>query len=86
MAEAGFKGIEPSISYGYLVPQGTPEPVVRTLHEAMMKAMNQPALKDRMAAMGLTIVAGGPSDYAATLKNELQQWGKVIRDANIKAE
>lgn len=86
LAEAGWKGIELSFTYGYLVPRGTPEPVIRTLHDAMIKAMAQPALKERMAAMGLTMIPGGPSDYAETITAELQRWGKVIRDANIKVE
>jgi hypothetical protein len=44
------------------------------------------AMKERMAVLGFEPVANMSEEFAARIKAEIPKWGKVIRDANIKAE
>ncbi|MCC7414222.1 MAG: tripartite tricarboxylate transporter substrate binding protein [Gammaproteobacteria bacterium] len=86
MREIGFKDFESAFSYTYVVPRGTPEPVVRQLQDAIVKALANATLQERMVGMGLILVPGGPEQVVETIRAELKQWGQVIRDANIRPE
>ena len=46
----------------------------------------QPAVKDRLAVLGAEIVASTPREYGAFIKSEIAKWGKLVREAGIRAE
>jgi tripartite-type tricarboxylate transporter receptor subunit TctC len=71
---------------GILVPAGTPKVIIDLLHSEIVKVMALPDVKERMAVLGFEPVANTPEEFAARIKAEIPKWGKVIRDANIKAE
>jgi tripartite-type tricarboxylate transporter receptor subunit TctC len=48
--------------------------------------MALPDVKERMAVLGFEPVVNKPEEFAARIQAEIPKWGKVIRDANIKAE
>jgi tripartite-type tricarboxylate transporter receptor subunit TctC len=86
MAEAGLPDQEASTWQGVLVPAGTPGEIVEFLHRAVVKVVAQPDVKERFAALGFDPVANSPEEFAAQVKVEIAKWGKVIREADIKAE
>lgn len=86
MIELGFRAFDPSSNYGYMVPAGTPEPIVRQLRDAFVKAATSPKVQERFTALGLTPNPGGPEEFAATLKDEINRWRLVVKDANIRSE
>ena len=45
-----------------------------------------PDVKERFAAIGVDVVGNTPDEFAAQIRAEIAKWGKVIKDANIKAE
>jgi tripartite-type tricarboxylate transporter receptor subunit TctC len=69
-----------------LAPAGTSRAVIDRLNAESVKAMNAPELRERLAAIGSEPGSGSPEDAAAFLRSEYEQWGKVIREAGIKAE
>jgi tripartite-type tricarboxylate transporter receptor subunit TctC len=69
-----------------LAPAGTPRAIIDKLNAEAVKAMNAPDLRERLAALGSEPGSGSPEDAAAFLRREYEQWGKVIREAGIKAE
>ena len=69
-----------------LAPAGTPRAIIARLNAESVKAMNAPDLRERLAAIGSEPGSGSPEDAAAFLRREYEQWGKVVRDAGIKAE
>ena len=69
-----------------LAPAGTSRAVIDRLNAESVKAMNAPELRERLAAIGSEPGSGSPEDAAAFLRREYEQWGKVIREAGIKAE
>jgi tripartite-type tricarboxylate transporter receptor subunit TctC len=69
-----------------LAPAGTPRAIIERLNSESVKAMNAPDLRERLAAVGSEPGSGTPEDAGAFLRRESEQWGKVIREAGIKAE
>jgi tripartite-type tricarboxylate transporter receptor subunit TctC len=71
---------------GIFVPAGTPQPIIDRLQVEIAKVLRSKEVQDDAAALGT--VAGGerPQEFAAFVRGEVQKWGKVIKDANIKAE
>ena len=72
--------------YVLLAPAGTPRAIVEKLNLESMKAMHSPDLRERLEALGGEPASGSPEETAAFLKREYEQWGRVIREAGIKAD
>jgi tripartite-type tricarboxylate transporter receptor subunit TctC len=80
------KGYEASGWQGLGAPKDTPEDIIDKLNRATNAAIADPAIKARFADMGLSVFASSPAEFAKLIADETQKWGKVIRDAGIKAE
>jgi len=72
--------------YALLAPKGTPREIVQRLNAESLRAMHASDLRERLEAIGGEPLSGSPEDTGALLKKEYEQWGKVIREAGIKAE
>ena len=86
VAESGYRGFETLTWYGILVPKGTPQPIVERLSAAIVKVVESPEVRERMAANGGATIKPGPAAFDAQLKSELTKWGRVIREAHITIE
>ncbi len=86
MEEAGFKDQEADTFFAMLVPAGTPKAVLDLLYREVIKILKMPEVKDRFQSIGVDVVGNTPDEFAAQIKAEIAKWGKVIKDANIKAE
>ena len=86
IAESGVPGYEASTWYGLLAPAHTPGPVVARLHDATVKVLSEASLREKLADQGFEPIGDTPEEFAAYIKSEIGKWGKVIRDAGIKAE
>jgi tripartite-type tricarboxylate transporter receptor subunit TctC len=84
--EAGLPGMEALAWNGIFVPAGTPRPIIDTLHRALVRAYNSPDVKSQVLATGSYVAADTPEEFAAFIRAENEKWGKVIREAKIKAE
>ena len=85
-AEQGVKDQEADTLTGIVVPAGTPKEIVELLSRAIAKAVAEPEVRERLAALGFRPVANTPDEFAARIKLEIDKWGKVVRDANLKIE
>ncbi len=83
--EAGLKGFESATDFAFMAPSGTPEPIIRTLHAATVAALAAPEVKQKVDAAGLITIAGSPADWPAYLAAEVEKWGRIIRERNIRA-
>ena len=84
--EAGLPGMEALAWNGIFVPAGTPRPVIDTLHRELVRAYNAPDVKSQVVGTGSYVAADTPQEFAAFIRAENEKWGKVIREAKIKAE
>jgi tripartite-type tricarboxylate transporter receptor subunit TctC len=85
-AEAGIAEMEAGLWYGIVAPKGTPKAVVAKLNAEINRALEQPDLRERFAALSVEIVGGPPEALARYMNAEFKRWGEVVRAANIKVE
>ena len=86
IAESGVPGYEVNPWFGVLLPARTPQPLVSRLNAEILKVLQLPATRERFAAEGFEAAGNTPAQFAAYIKAEQIKWGKVIKDAGIKAE
>ncbi len=86
MAEQGFPAWETGPWFGLFVRAGTPEPAAKSIHLEAVRALQAPEVRDRLTALGATVVGNTPEDFAAFIRVEHARWGKVVRDAGIRAD
>jgi tripartite-type tricarboxylate transporter receptor subunit TctC len=86
VAEAGFKELEYDIWFGMLAPARTPQNVVAQLANWFITAMQVMAIKAKLDDQGLYPVGSCDADFAADLRRQSDNYGRVIREANIKPE
>jgi tripartite-type tricarboxylate transporter receptor subunit TctC len=86
MAEAGYPEVEGATWTAVAVPAGTPKDITARLHDMIVTALAQQDVKDKLAAMAYAPIGNSPADCAAFFKSEMEKWGKVIKDAGLKAE
>ena len=86
MAEAGFPEVEGATWTAVVVPAGTPKDITAKLHDMIVKSLGAPDVKDKLAAMAYVGIGNSPEECTAFFKGEMDKWGKVIKDAGLKAE
>ena len=84
--EQGYKGFEFSTWYAISAPAGTPADIVAKLNTEIVRIVRQPDLRDRLAAEGSVVVGDTSEEFTAFVKSEIARWGKVVKQAGIKAE
>ena len=84
MAEAGFPDLRIENWYGMVAPKGTPKATVTALHDLATKAMADPAVKEKLAAQGATLVGDEPEHFRSFIADETAKWAKVIKDAGVE--
>lgn len=67
-------------------PAGTPQAIIERLNSEVTKIMQAAESRQHFAALGGEVMTTTPEQAAAFVREEFARWGKVIRDANIKAE
>lgn len=82
-AELGFPQVQSDTWYGLFAPAGTPEPILKRLHEATVAAIASPDVVDRLKKTGYEPVSSTPEALGALVRSELARWNKVATDAKI---
>ena len=85
-AEQGVKGQEADTLTGIVAPAGTPKEIIELLSREIAKSVAQPDVRERLATLGFKPVASTPDEFTARIKLEMDKWGKVVRDANLRIE
>ncbi len=85
IAEAGYPDFDGTTWYGMSVASRTPPMIVSRLHRETVAILKQPEIERRLNAEGVDIVASNPATFDQFIKLETSRWGKVIKDAGIKA-
>jgi tripartite-type tricarboxylate transporter receptor subunit TctC len=86
VAESGFPGYEALNWYGYLAPAKTPKEIVERLNRDLTRALANPQVVAALNKTGVEPLAMSPEEFGRYIEREYQTWGKVVKDANIKAE
>ena len=86
VAEAGLPGYAVYPWLGLFVPAKTPPEIVNRINAEVTKIMNSADVKARLVPQGMDIATGSPEALGQIVREDHARWGKVIRDAGIKAE
>ena len=85
-AEVGFPQLLAVNWYALLAPRDTPVAIVERLNAEAVKAINAAETRERLAGIGGEPMTTSTAQSAAFIRDEMARWGKVIRDAGVKAE
>ncbi len=87
LSEQGFPGFSALAWWGVFAPTGTPKPILDKLHAELSKALSQPALRKTLTEqLGMDLVVSTPDALQKFLIGEIDRWGKVVRENNIRAD
>lgn len=85
--EAGqLKGFEASSWFGLLAPAGTPPDVVSRLQQETAKALNSPAIKEKLLAQGAIPSGNTPAEFARLIDSEIKKWAQVVKVSGAKVD
>ena len=85
-AEAGLPQLVAVNWYVLMAPAGTPRDIIERLNSEITKVMQTPETRERLLAVGGEPMSGTPEQAAEFVRSEFARWGKVIKDAGIRAE
>ena len=86
IAESGVTGFSVNNWIGLFAPAGTPNEIVRKVNAEVMRIMRLPEVARRMDVEGERFTPNTPEEFAAFIRSEVAKWGKVVKDAGLKAE
>src|SRR5262245_38421937 len=85
-AESGQPGVDVVVWLGLFAPAGTPRPIVERLNAEVNKVLQAPDVVEKMNAQGVAPAGGGVDEFAAFVRKDFEYWGRIVREAGVKAE
>jgi tripartite-type tricarboxylate transporter receptor subunit TctC len=85
MAESGVVGAEVSGWSAFFVPAKTPQHLISKIHADTVAALAAPTVKDKLDQGSAVVIGSTPDELASFLRSEMDKWGKVIKESNIRA-
>jgi len=86
MDEAGLPGFEASTWHGLVAPAGTPPQVIARLHDAAVKALQDPGVQASLGRLGVDIVGGTPGQFKAYIAAEIPKWTAIVKASGASME
>jgi tripartite-type tricarboxylate transporter receptor subunit TctC len=86
VAESGLAGFEVTSWWGVLAPARTPSSIVAKLNAELLKILQMPEVKERLAAQAVEPFTHTPDGFAAFIRADIDRWAKVIKAAGIRAD
>ena len=71
---------------GLFVPAKTPQDVLMKIHAEVVKILSSPELKAKLGPQGIELVTNSPADFAKFIREDNAKWGKIIKEAGIRAD
>jgi len=71
---------------GFVVPAGTPDPIIDKLHRTVTDIMKEPAIKERFVTLGLDAIGNDPVTFGEFIKQDIATWARVAKEANIRID
>ncbi|MBX9759541.1 MAG: tripartite tricarboxylate transporter substrate binding protein [Beijerinckiaceae bacterium] len=84
--EAGAKGYDSGAWYGFVVPKGTPAPIIEKIRAATIAAINSDLVKSRFRNEGAVPIGSTPEEFRKMMEAESKRWAEVVKDANISIQ
>lgn len=84
MAASGLPGFRADVPTGIFAPAGTAADRVNLLNREILGVLKRPDVKEKFFNIGVEIAGGTPDEFAAYIKADMVNWGKLIREAGIR--
>ena len=86
IAESGVPGFDTSTWYGMLAPAGTPRAVVDKINAEIVRVLQLPEVRERLAAEAFELPADTPDQFAAIIRAEMSRWAKLVKETGARIE
>ena len=86
VSEAGVPGYQVVLWHGLVGPKGLPAAVLERVNQAANDALKSKDVADLLATDGVAPAGGTPEQFRALIKADIERWGRVVKQANIKAD
>ncbi|MEO8279661.1 MAG: tripartite tricarboxylate transporter substrate binding protein [Ideonella sp.] len=86
IAESGLPGFDVEPWFGIVAPAGTPPAVVNRLNAEIAKVMQQPGVREKLAAVGAVPSLSTPQEFATFIDTEVTRWADVVKASGAKVE
>jgi tripartite-type tricarboxylate transporter receptor subunit TctC len=86
LAESGFAGFDAPAWWAVLAPAKTPPEIVKRMNDELNKVLRLPEVAKRFEAQGISVVGGSSELARVFIEKQMDIWGKVVKDNNIKAD
>jgi tripartite-type tricarboxylate transporter receptor subunit TctC len=79
-------GYEATAWFGLGMPKGTPREIIEKVNAEVNRALADPKMRDRLAELGGSPIAGTPEDFGKVIRDETAKWEKVVNSSGAKVE
>jgi tripartite-type tricarboxylate transporter receptor subunit TctC len=86
IAELGYQGVRVESTMGFVVPAATPQAVVQRLNAELVKALNAPESKARLATLDVEVVAGTPEQFGEQIRRDQEHYKRLVRAIKLKMD
>jgi tripartite-type tricarboxylate transporter receptor subunit TctC len=86
ITESGVPGYESGSWMGLLAPAKTPQKIIARLNAVAVKVVHSPETRGRLESLGAVPVGNGPAEFAARIRKEHEENGKVVKTAGVRIE
>ncbi len=86
LAESGAPGVDLLTWIGFVTPAGVDKAIVAKLHQELTAILQMPQTRELLSGVGMTVVAGTPEQFAQTIQDDTQKFGRIIQAAGIKLD
>ena len=86
VAETGLAGFDVFGWNGLLAPAGTPRPVIAKLHGEIIRALQAPEVRERVANFGFEPVGNSPEEFGEFVKADIAQWARVAKESGARVD
>lgn len=86
MIESGLPGFEATSWYCVVAPAGTPKAIIDRLNAEIVKALNTPEMRQRLADDGAEVESSTPAELARFVHTEIAKWAKAVKDSGARID
>ena len=72
--------------YGLVAPRGTPKAAIDKMHAAVLVAVRQPDIREKLLGVGVEATEVSPAEFGKLIDSDIEKWRKVAKPLNISME
>ena len=86
VSASGLPGYEVTVTTALFAPIKTPVAIISRLNQETVRILHRSDVKERFFNTGVEAVGTSPGELGSSIKSDLAKWGKIIKDAGMRAD